>query len=581
MAETSRLQVSKLTSANWASWKYQIQLYLRANGLWRIVQGEENRPAVDDEEDEEAAAAAVAWDGKEDRARAVLGLTVDDSLLYLITNKETSAETYTALRDHFEKTNATNVYFLLSQLYKLELQENASVDKHLKIFTELCNKLLAVELQLPEPVKIAALLESLPSSYQVLRTTLQMKGELQLEGVIQAIASEDQQRRGKKKASGGRSSAADSALQASGFRGRGRGRGRGSNNYFSRGGGQEGAQGGRGGGQGQFQGQCFKCGKWGHTSRNCRSAGREQAATADEQLIVASDEKYKNEDNPDEREREDALSMAKNVDAQWIVDSGASSHMTSSRGAITDFCYFSEPRRVRLGDGRALPALGSGRVVLQLSTTTGGWPQVTLSDVLLIPDLCCSLVSVRAVLDKGKAVQFEGNNCSIKMKDGRTVATGRRVDKLFLLNLRGQDDQAAVATTTVPIQIWHQRLGHLNEAKLRKLIADGAVSSSGKFDFCRGCIEGKLARRPFPTSTSPKTTQLLELVHSDVCGPMSVQSPGGKRYVAVFLDDYSRWSQVYFLRHKSEVFSAFVEFKTWAEKQTGLQLKRLRSDGGG
>ncbi|MCP4491848.1 MAG: transposase family protein [Gammaproteobacteria bacterium] len=104
-------------------------------------------------------------------------------------------------------------------------------------------------------------------------------------------------------------------------------------------------------------------------------------------------------------------------------------------------------------------------------------------------------------------------------------------------------------------------------------------SSGSKLSFCQGCAEGKMARRPFKTSSMPKTTQLLELVHSDVCGPMSVKSPGGKRYIAAFLDDYSRYCRLYFLQHKSEAFDAFIDFKTWAEKQTSHQLKRFRYDG--
>ncbi len=96
MAETSRLQVDKLTTDKWANWKFQIQLYLQANGLWRIVTGEEARPAGEQE--------ASAWDVREFKARAALGLTIDSSLLYLVTSKETSHDIYKALKDHFEKS---------------------------------------------------------------------------------------------------------------------------------------------------------------------------------------------------------------------------------------------------------------------------------------------------------------------------------------------------------------------------------------------------------------------------------------------------------------------------------------------
>ncbi len=217
-------------------------------------------------------------------------------------------------------------------------------------------------------------------------------------------------------------------------------------------------------------------------------------------------------------------------------------------------------------------------------TTNFSWPDVTLTDVLYVPALSCSLVSVRAVVDKGNSVLFSNNGCSIKTKTGQTVATARRVERLYILNLRGSEEKATVASSTkVSLQLWHQRLGHVHEARLKKMYVDGLVtgSSSGQLPFCSGCVEGKSAKQPFKSAATPKSTALLELVHSDVCGPMSVQSPGGKRYMVVFLDDWSRCCKVYFVRYKSETFDAFVDYRTWAEKQIGQPIKRLRTDGGG
>ncbi len=78
-----------------------------------------------------------------------IGMMIDKSLLYLVTSKLTVVETWHAMREHFERTNATNVYFLLAQLFELDLEEGAAVDVHLKQFTELCERLLAVELEAP------------------------------------------------------------------------------------------------------------------------------------------------------------------------------------------------------------------------------------------------------------------------------------------------------------------------------------------------------------------------------------------------------------------------------------------------
>ncbi|MCP4118071.1 MAG: hypothetical protein GY737_22250 [Desulfobacteraceae bacterium] len=319
-SELSRLQIDKLTSDSWATWKYQIQLYLRANGLWRIVAGEEQRPAEDGQ-------AAAAWDVKDDRARAVLGLSVDKSLLYLITSKETAADTYRALKDHFEKTNATNVYYLLAQLNKLELKEGGNVEKHLKTHAELCDKLLAVELDLPEQVKIAALFGSLPQSFHVLRTSLQMRGDnLSLDEVVQAIATEEQQRRG------GDDERQQSLAESGAFVAFGRGRG----------GYQSSSRGvvGQGGGSGNRSSiRCYQCNAVGHIARYCQAPdinqdGRqlEMATPAGDRLILADAE----DDFGD----------------KWVVDSGATSHMVTSRNDFgDDYHVYLQPRDVRLRNG--------------------------------------------------------------------------------------------------------------------------------------------------------------------------------------------------------------------------------------
>lgn len=83
------------------------------------------------------------------------------------------------------------------------------------------------------------------------------------------------------------------------------------------------------------------------------------------------------------------------------------------------------------------------------------------------------------------------------------------------------------------------------------------------------------------TGQARRATQALEIVHSDLCGPMQTASLGGSRYFLLFIDDYSRMSWIYFLKNKSETFEHFRKFKTFAENQTGKRLKVLRSDRGG
>lgn len=98
---------------------------------------------------------------------------------------------------------------------------------------------------------------------------------------------------------------------------------------------------------------------------------------------------------------------------------------------------------------------------------------------------------------------------------------------------------------------------------------------------CEACIMGKQHRTAYPRGVSTRATKAFEIIHSDVCGPMSVNSVGGSRYFVTFIDDYSSYTRVYFIKHKDEVLEKFKEFVNLTANITGKQVKTLRSDNGG
>jgi hypothetical protein len=97
---------------------------------------------------------------------------------------------------------------------------------------------------------------------------------------------------------------------------------------------------------------------------------------------------------------------------------------------------------------------------------------------------------------------------------------------------------------------------------------------------CRGCALGKNVKNPFSSSNS-RSKEILDLIHSDVCGPMPVKSLGGSLYYVTFIDDYSRKTWLYLLKTKDEVFNKFQEFKEEIENFTSKKIKTLRIDNGG
>jgi hypothetical protein len=124
--------------------------------------------------------------------------------------------------------------------------------------------------------------------------------------------------------------------------------------------------------------------------------------------------------------------------------------------------------------------------------------------------------------------------------------------------------------------LWHHRLGHANMRKLSTMQQLNVVHGFPKFtlrtiDFCESCHHGKQTRPRFP-KVALKAQVLLELVHSDICGPMPGYSIRGACYFITFIDDYSRYSMVYLLQRKSEAIINFKEYHLFVEKQTSLHI---------
>ena len=137
------------------------------------------------------------------------------------------------------------------------------------------------------------------------------------------------------------------------------------------------------------------------------------------------------------------------------------------------------------------------------------------------------------------------------------------------------------------MNLWHYRLGHLGYDNVKllynKSMVDGLqLNPKQETDrACDGCAMGKFNRLPFPKKIDHGAEQLLAIIHSDVCGPFSVQSIGGSSYFVTFIDDFSRYTKVFTMKDKGEVLGKVKEFVNLAENVTGQRVKVLRSDNGG
>nr|GEV60180.1 retrotransposon protein, putative, Ty1-copia subclass [Tanacetum cinerariifolium] len=130
--------------------------------------------------------------------------------------------------------------------------------------------------------------------------------------------------------------------------------------------------------------------------------------------------------------------------------------------------------------------------------------------------------------------------------------------------------------------LWHCRLDHISKKRIENLQHEGLLRSTDdeSFDQCVSCLSGKMTRRSFPHRPK-RATDLLGIIHTDVCGLLRHVLRQGASYFITFLDDYSHYGYVYLLKHKHEVFKTFKVFKNEVENQLGKTIKAFQTDRGG
>jgi hypothetical protein len=214
-----------------------------------------------------------------------------------------------------------------------------------------------------------------------------------------------------------------------------------------------------------------------------------------------------------------------------------------------------------------------------------------MKKVLHVPKLAGNLFSVRAATQNRKVISFGQKYCWIRDKKNQQVGRGSTVGKLYKLQCEVQKSSAETAQAAQELQenrveLWHQRLAHVNLNQLFQLKknAEGLnLPCKRNLGICEACIQGKMHRTPHKPLREVKSTERLQLVHTDVCCPMQTncKSFGGSRYFITFTDDYSRCYKAYFMKEKSEALEKFKEFRAAAEKESGQSIKALRADRGG
>jgi transposase InsO family protein len=262
--------------------------------------------------------------------------------------------------------------------------------------------------------------------------------------------------------------------------------------------------------------------------------------------------------------------------------------MTFLREAFTEYRELDAPIEVNTASGARILAIAEGTV--RLTVALGDSVRtVTLTEVLHVPKLTGSLISVLQLQDKGITVRTtvgpRGNKLLIELQ-GTLVGVASRLGRAYTLDSTPQGTELAHNSLKTTVgdatsgQLWHQRFGHLSPASLRKV---HAVTSGLKGPIavpqepCEACIKAKTVR--VVSRKAPERAKTpLERVHSDFWGPYSVPTVQGSTYMLTFTDDYTRKSWVYLTKARSQLRTIFLQYKALVELESGHKIKAVRCD---
>ena len=179
----------------------------------------------------------------------------------------------------------------------------------------------------------------------------------------------------------------------------------------------------------------------------------------------------------------------------------------------------------------------------------------------LVPALSMNMIR-SCLLQYGYSFKSENNGYSVYMSN---TFYGHAPNVNGLLNLGRSDThvhnidakRCRVDNDSTTF-LWHCRLGHIGVKRMKNLHANGLLESVDfeSPDTCEPCLIGKMTKTPF-SGTMERASDLLEITHADVCGPMSVDARSGYRYFLTFTDELSRYGYIYLMKHKSETFERF------------------------
>ena len=327
---------------------------------------------------------------------------------------------------------------------------------------------------------------------------------------------------------------------------------------------------------------CYKCGKMGyHIAKDCRYMGPSEGAPrrqSPQRRVYSGNEKMLMTGKKGEK-----------AESHIFLDSCATGHVFRSKAAFIE--YEEDFGSIQSSNkDSTFTYQGRGKVRLVVRRSDGTPLNVVLSDVMHAPKMLEDIVSMTALQAKGCTLESTVEHVIVRCEDG---------DELFYVDSdlgmwkingqivypKGRMPESVMATRMVSANTltrWHHRLGHISGQKILAMqSSEIEINAKDSDEVCEPCIHGKAKRTTLHRRSEGRTTGVLEMVHIDCVGKLQTPALGGEVYLFTVVDNNSRAVFVFLMHRKSEMYDNMVSLTTWAERQTGKRLKRIRSDNDG
>lgn len=519
-------QIDKLDDTNYDSWSVQMKSILIHSELCSVVDGTLKKDAGE-----------TKWTANNDKALAMIVLSVKPSQLNYIKKFSTALEAWKRLEEIYKPSGPARKVTLYKKLLSLSMSDGMSMAEYLNLFADIVEKLAEVNIDIKDELLVIILLSSLPKTYENFVFAMETRDDLPPLKVLRVKLLEEGERRCQENTTN-----TVSSEQLAFYANDNRKNKNHNNNKHTKNKKQQ-----------QFSGKCYKCGLHGHVAAKCTTKKNDNSK-ADQSYafaMLAATESH-----------------TVNVNT-WCLDSGATSHMCCQRSLFTEFKDHNES--IELPGEKFIEAKGLGKVKLKFNNC-----EFVLSDVLYVPAMKCNFLSVDKITMKGFSVTFNNDSASIVFNE-KTIFSFKKENKLYVVNYETNNKCFSAV-------LWHNRYGHLNYKSLcdaKKMVRGIEKVNFAKEEKCLTCMKAKVCAQPYPQASTTRAENVLDVVHTDLCGPFEKQSISGSKYFITFIDDKSRRVFVYFLTTKDQAFDKFLLFKNMAERQTGRKIKIIRSDNGG